>query len=51
MQNLKYFADKELKLWQIRSVKFAVYRVTFEHIIVQSENKTSYDTCPNLTSY
>ena len=46
-----FIVDRELKLWQINSVKLTVYRVTFEHIIVQSENKTSYYSFPKLKNY
>ena len=53
MQNLKYYCRKRTEALtdKISSVKLVVYRILFEHIIVQSANKTSYDSLSNLTSY
>ena len=50
MQNLKYYC-RQLKLWQISSAILTVYQVTFEHIIVHSANKASFDSLSNLRSY
>ena len=51
MQNLHNIVDRKLKPWQRSNANLAVYRVMFEHIIVQSKNKIPYDSLSNLKSY
>ena len=48
LQNLDITVDRKLKLWQINNVKMVVFWVTFDHIVAQCANKTSYDSLSNL---
>ena len=52
MQNPRHYCGKRIEALADKQCKFdCIYRVKFEHIIVQSANKTSYDSLSNLRSY
>ena len=44
MQNLIYYCRQRIEALTICNANLAVYRVRFEHAIVQSANKISYDS-------
>ena len=49
MQNLRYYQRQKIETLADKQGKFGcIYRVRFEHIIVQSANKISFDSLPNL---
>ena len=52
MQNLRYYSRLRIEALADKQCKFGcIYRVRFEHIIVHSANKISYDSLSNLKSY
>ena len=52
MQNLRYYCKQRIETLADKQCKFGcIYRVRFEHIIVQGANKISYDSLSNLKSY
>ena len=49
MQNLRYYCRQRIEALADKQCKFGcIYQVRFEHIIVQSGNKISYDSLSNL---
>ena len=50
-QNLKYYCRQIIEALGDKQCHIAVYPVRFEHIIVQSANKISYNSLSNLKSY
>ena len=52
MQNLRCYCRQRIEALAEKQCKFGcIYRVRFEHIIVQDANKISYDRLSNLKSY
>ena len=48
MQNLRYYCRQRIEALADKQWKFGcIYRVKFEHIIVQNANKISYDSLSN----
>ena len=51
-QSLRYYWRQRIKALADNQCKCdCIYRVRFEHVIVQSENKISYDSLSDLKSY
>ena len=49
MQNVRYYCRQRIEALADKQCKFGcIYRVKFEHIIVQNANKISYDSLSNL---
>ena len=49
MQNVRSYCRQWIEALALKQCKFGcIYQVSFEHIIVQSENKISYDSLSNL---
>ena len=49
IQNLRYYCKQRIEALADKQCKFScIYRVRFEHIIVQGANKISYDSLSNL---
>ena len=49
MQNLRYYQRQKIETLADKQGKFGcIYRVRFERIVVQSANKISFDSLPNL---
>ena len=52
MQNLRYYCRQRIEVLADKQCKFGcIYRVRFEHIIVQGANKISYDSISKLKRY